>query len=196
MRGAGPRRARAEAPAPVPPAGECGGDSFAFRPAARGGQWRRHVGENNHHQSLQRPGIIERLHAYVHELRTAIGANLDSVQHHAFFSCVVPSWNAPRQFITQPFARHDKDVPVRLAGGRLQIFSGAPADVKNVAGFIGEHGGRGVSLQHQLISQRLQAGRRFGCRTFFRARGRAGGEGRGKGNLLRAHEGFDPPEEA
>ena len=110
-------------------------------PARRlGCHGRGHVGENNHHQPLQRPRFIEPPDGHIHALAAAVGSDLESVQRHAvpFAQRLL---EGVRQFVTQTFAGHGKNIPVGLAGGRFQVFAGPAADVKNIARVIGEHAG-------------------------------------------------------
>ena len=51
---------------------------------------------------------------------------------------------------------HDVDVPVCLAGSRLQVLASAPVDIQDIALRVDQCGGRGIVLQHQLVGQLLQ----------------------------------------
>ena len=155
---------------------------------------RGHVGENNHDQTLQRPGILQPPDGHIHALRAAVRPNLESVQRHPFFFSQ-RFLEGVRQFITQPFPGHGKNIPVRFTGSWFEIFAGAAADVKNIARLIGNHGGRGVTLQHQLVRQRLETGGRAGRRPRLGNHRRTGGKGRGKDDRIRSQDGFRPPEE-
>ena len=158
----------------------------------RGGQGRGHVGENNHHQPLQRPGFVELLETHIHELRAAVRPDLESAQHHAF---LFPErlLEAIRQFVAQTFAGHGKNVQVGLAGGGFQVFARPSADVEQVALITDQHGGGGILLHNQLLRQRLKTGRRPARGTRLETGRRPGGKGRGKRNRLRPQDGFFPP---
>ena len=150
--------------------------------------------KHDHHQTLQRPGFLEPLDGHIHELRPAVGADLEPVERHAF---LLPErfLEGAGQFVAQTFAGHGKDIPVGLAGGRFEVFAGAAADVKDVALVVDQHGRRGVTLQDQLIRQRLETGRRLWRRSRLGAGGRAGAKGRGKLDRLRPQDGLGPPED-
>ena len=97
------------------------------------------------------------------------------------------------QFVAQPLAGHGKDVPVGLAGRRLQVFARPPADVEDVALVVDQHGRRGVALQDQLIRQRLETDRRFRRLGASRPARRGGRKRGGKLDRLRPQAGLEPP---
>ena len=121
---------------------------------------RGHVRENDHHQPFERPGFIKLLDGHIHALLPAIGPDLESVERHSAL-LLERFMESTGQFVAEAFAGHGEDVPVGLAGGRFQVFAGVAANVKDVALVIDERGGRGITLQDQLIRQRLEASRRF-----------------------------------
>jgi hypothetical protein len=105
--------------------------------------------------------FLESLDRDIHVLLRAVCPDLESVESHDFF---LPEGllKGAGQFVAQAFASHGKEVPVGLAGGRLQVFAGPAADVEDVTLVIGEHGRRGVMLQNQLIGQGLETNQRIG----------------------------------
>ena len=118
---------------------------------------RGHVREDDHHHPLQRRRLGERLDGDVHGLRPAVGPHLHALQGGRG---LLPQrlLEGAGQLVAQPLAGHGEDVPVGLAGRRLQVLARPPADVEDVALVVRQHGRRGEALQEQLIRQRLEVG--------------------------------------
>ena len=132
----------------------------------------------------------EGLDGDIHYLLSAVGAHHYILERDGLF-LAQRFLESGRQFVAQTFARHGKDVPVGFASRRFQIFSRASADVENVAFVVGQHRGRGIRLQEQLICQRLQVGRRF--QRLGRRAGLGGDKGCRELDRLRSQGRIQPP---
>ena len=170
-------------------------DSGPFGSARRfrfGG--RRHVRKDDHHHPPQRLRLFERLDGDIHGLRPAVGPHLHAPQGDRAF---LPErlLECGGQLEAQPLAGHGEDVPVGLAGRRLQVLARPPADVEDVALVVDQHGRRGIVLQEQLIRQRLEVGRGFERHGLLRRARQDVGKGGGKLDRLCQQGGIEAPVE-
>jgi hypothetical protein len=66
------------------------GVSFGGRPAALAAAGAAHVGENNHHQPLQRPGFIKSLDGHIHALLPPLVPTLSPCSVTLLFAGALP----------------------------------------------------------------------------------------------------------
>ena len=107
--------------------------------------------EHDQHASAQQLRCVEPLNDDIDRLAGGAAADLDVVQQNGL-SLPQRFVNDAGQGLAQAVARHGVDVDVDPARSRLQVFSGAPADVDDVAVRAHQHGGRGVGLLDQLVN--------------------------------------------
>ena len=122
---------------------------------ARTATWQRrgNILEDDDHPAAQGFGLVEGLHHHIDDLRTAIGADLQAVEQDGLRRVFQRLADHAGEGLAQAFAGHGVDVDVGLAGGGLQIFAGAAADVEDVAFAIHQHGGRRPGLLDELVGE-------------------------------------------
>ena len=111
--------------------------------------------KNDHDHPPQRLRFGEFLHRDIRIQRTGVAADFQTPQDERTF-LLQRLVERAGQLVAQALACHGEDIPVRLAGGGFQVFSGAAADVEDVALLVGKHGWRAVAVQDQLLRQRLE----------------------------------------
>ena len=120
---------------------------------------RRNIGDDQHRHAAQRRRFLNREYGQIDQLRAAIVAYPQIAADHAFATAQC-SGQRQRNFLTQVVAGHRVNIPIHLAGRRFQIFAGAPVDVDQIATGRDQYRRRREFLEQQLVSQRLQIGRR------------------------------------
>ena len=119
-----------------------------------------HISKDDHHHPPQGFGFGNRLHSDIDALRAVLGPDLKIFDGDRFF--------LPQRFLegaaqikTEPFPGHGENIPVGLARGRLQIFTGPAADIKDIPLVVDKHSGRRKVLQQQMIRKGLEINDRF-----------------------------------
>ena len=111
-----------------------------------------HVGKDDHHHPPQRLRLFDRLDSDINGLRAAVGPDLEALDGDRLF---LPErlLEGVSQIKTEPFTGHGENIPVGLAGRRLKIFAGPPADIEDIPLVVDQHGRRGKVLQEQLVRE-------------------------------------------